>query len=652
MSKSNLKILEVDPLLRPYARHIERRMAKYEKARGVAALLSDVANGHMFYGFHETDDGRGKKGWVYREWAPGAEAMALVGDFNDWNDQTHQMKRGENGNWELAVDGEIPHESRVKVRVAKGGRTLERIPLYARRAVQCEQTKNFDGVIWCPAKEYVWKNKAPKRAAKTPLHIYECHVGMSGEEARVSTFLEFTEKVLPRIKRLGYNAIQVMAVQEHPYYGSFGYQVSNFFAVSSRFGTPDEFKALVDAAHGMGIAVIMDLVHSHMVKNTAEGPAEFDGTDYMLTHSGEKGTHSAWGTRLFDYGKSEVQHFLLSNIKYWLTEYRLDGFRFDGVTSMLYHHHGLEEAFDHYDKYFTMATDEEAITYLQLATSLAREVNPEVILIAEDMSGMPGMCRPVAEGGIGFTYRLNMGLPDFFINLVQKPDHYWSVKALWHELTTRRAGEKTIGYTESHDQALVGDKTLMFWLADEEMYWAMDKGSASWRVDRAMALHKMLRLIVGAAGGDGYLNFMGNEFGHPEWIDFPREGNGWSYQYARRQWSLADNSFLRYEYLEKFDEAMLSLLSSSGLARFETEVIKVAETPKIIAFRKGGYVLVFNFHWARASAVALDGISGAKLVLHSNWRRFGGNVDEKTNIGVLRKNGLMMAPRSAVVLKV
>ena len=442
-----------------------------------------------------------------------------------------------------------------------------------------------------------------------------------------------------------------MAIMEHPYYGSFGYQVSNFFAVSSRFGTPEEFKALVDAAHSLGIAVIMDLVHSHTVRNTVEGLSEFDGTDFQFCHHGSKGDHPDWNTRLFNYGKPEVQHFLLSNIKYWLEEYHLDGFRFDGVTSMLYHHHGRGTAFDNYEKYFSTSTDLEAITYLQLATEVAKEVNPNCILIAEDMSGMPGMCLPIAVGGIGFDYRLGMGLPDFLIKMMKTQDDFWHMGTLWYELTTRRPQEKVIGYTESHDQALVGDKTIIFWLADKEMYFHMDKASNNEGIDRAIALHKMLRFITCTLGGDGYLNFMGNEFGHPEWIDFPREGNGWSYKYARRQWSLVDNHFLKYEYLNNFDKAMLSFIADNELYLEPVRLLYVNEFSKIIAFTKGDYTLIFNFHPQNSYVHELKDTSLFKIVFHSAWKKFGGFVDEALNEGLLLEDGVVVDRRTAVVIE-
>jgi len=347
--------------------------------------------------------------------------------------------------------------------------------------------------------------------------------------------------------------------------------------------------------------VLLDVVHSHAAPNTREGINQFDGTDHQFFHEGEKGNHSAWGTKCFNYGKPEVLHFLLSNLKYWQTEFHFDGFRFDGVTSMLYHDHGLGTSFGHYDQYFSMNTNTEAVTYLQLANELVRQVDPNAITIAEDTSALPGLCLPIEDGGIGFDYRLAMGTPDMWIRILKElRDDDWDMWQLWSELTGRRPKEKVIGYAESHDQALVGDKTLMFRMCDEQMYWSMEKHTENIIVERGMALHKMIRLLTMSLGGEGYLTFMGNEFGHPEWIDFPREGNGWSYHYSRRQWSLADDPNLRYEYLNRFEIAMIDLARKNRLFSRKAVNLWTSNEEKLIAYRKGDVIFAFNFHPERS----------------------------------------------------
>lgn len=592
-----LKILEIDPWLAPYEKDLRLRMDRYARVKsallGSHPNLNAFANGHLYYGFH-----RSETGWHYREWAPDAEALHLIGDFNGWNGESHPLQRHPDGSWEIFLPGReaLPHLSRVKVRVRSHGRTLDRIPLYIRKTVQDPASHDFSGQIWMPDIPFSWTDAGFRNDASKPLCIYEAHVGMAQEKEAIGTFREFADITLPRIQASGYNTVQLMAIMEHPYYASFGYHVSNFFAVSSWFGNPDDLKYLIDTAHRLGISVLMDIVHSHAVKNLAEGINEFDGTVHQFFHRGAKGNHSAWDSKLFNYDKHEVMHFLLSNIKYWLDEYHFDGFRFDGVTSMCYHDHGLGTAFDNYGKYFSLNTDVEALTYLQLANELIKEVRPDAVSIAEDMSGMPGMCLPVAEGGIGFDYRLAMGMPDFWIRILKAPDEQWNMHQLWHELTTHRPQEKRIGYVESHDQALVGDKTLIFRLADKDMYWDMAKDRQNLVITRAVELHKLIRFVTLTLGCDGYLNFMGNEFGHPEWIDFPREGNGWSFKHCRRQWSLADNPFLRYEHLYRFDREMLAFSESAGLLGDPAQPLWIDEGRKILAFRKNGLIFLFNFH--------------------------------------------------------
>ena len=585
-------ILERDAALRPFERDINLRMDNYRRMHELLAndrTLSDFANAHEYYGFHHTMDG-----WVYREWAPGADALYLSGEFNNWSADETPLTRLPGGSWEVKLpEGTLHDGMRVKTVVRNGDKLTWHIPLYARRVIQDPESYEWICEVWDPIEPYAWTDGDFE--ADPHLFIYESHVGMATEEYRVGTYREFADNVLPRVRDLGYNTVQLMAIMEHPYYGSFGYQVSNFFAASSRFGYPEDLKYLVDKAHSMGIAVLLDVVHSHAVKNTVEGINRFDGTDTQFFRAGRAGDHPAWDTKCFNYGKTEVIHFLLSNLKFWMTEYHFDGFRFDGVTSMLYHDHGLGAAFSNLRMYFSLNTDTEAITYLQLANELIHEINPNGITIAEDMSGMPGMTVKVEEGGIGFDYRLAMGLPDMWIRLIkEKRDEDWNLDYIWHELNDRMAA--TIAYVESHDQALVGDQTIMFRLAGAHMYTDMDKICHNQVIDRAMALHKMLRLITAAAGGNGYLNFMGNEFGHPEWIDFPREGNGWDYKYCRRQWSLPENGYLKYGQLNLFDHDMIRTFRKVDLLGDGTAHLKfIRQDDHIIAFERGGLVFVFNF---------------------------------------------------------
>ena len=589
-------IYDTDPYLMPFKTAIDVRHTRILQTRDSMAVdgsLSDAVNNHLYYGLHRTSDG----GWVFREWAPNATRIYLIGDFNNWKrTEGYALKPIGDGNWELFLPAMFLHHGDLyKLFIEWSGGGAERLPAYTTRAVQDTDTKTFCAQVWAPAKPYEWKHRRPGKRPN-PL-IYECHIGMSGEKEGVSTFEDFRRDVLPRVAALGYNVLQIMALQEHPYYGSFGYQVSNIYALSSRFGTPEEFKALVDAAHAKGIAVVMDIVHSHMVKNEAEGLSRFDGREDLYFFNGEQGHHPAWDSRCYDYGKHETRYFLLSNCKFWMEEYHLDGFRFDGVTSMLYWDHGLGKDFVGYDNYFNQGVDEDAVIYLALANLLIKEINPNALTIAEDVSGMAGLAAPFEAGGVGFDFRMAMGVADHWIKWIkEKSDEQWSMGEIWYELTNKREDEKTISYAECHDQALVGDKTLIFRLMDKEMYFSMNTGSSNPVVDRGIALHKMIRLVTLATAGDGYLNFMGNEFGHPEWIDFPREGNGWSYQHARRQWSLAEPDYLRYSYLRNFDEAMVHLVRKNRLLVERPELLVADEEKKILIFRRRNHIFALNFH--------------------------------------------------------
>ena len=621
------KIFEHDPLLLPYKNDIFLRMDNYARKKdelvGINGRLTDFANGHEYFGFH-----RAPGGWIYREWAPAADEVYLTGDFVDWRWLDRLMTPIGNGIFEIFIEGEntLYNGCHVSAIIRRGENLLQRIPTYIRRVEQDPVTYSWCGVI-VDEPEYQWKKKS--FTPKKDLFIYECHIGMAQEKEGLGTYREFKDNILPKIKDLGYNTIQIMAIMEHPYYGSFGYQVSSFFAASSKFGTPNELKELIDTAHSMGIAVLLDVVHSHAVKNTAEGINEFDGTTYQFFHEGSRGDHPAWGTKLFNYNKNEVIHFLLSNLRFWMEEYHFDGFRFDGVTSMIYHDHGLGVAFTDYSKYFSLNTDTEAITYLQLANELIREVNPKAITIAEDMSAMPGMCLPIEEGGIGFDYRLAMGSPDMWIKLIKDyPDEYWDMWKIWCELTGRRPAEKYIGYAESHDQALVGDKTIMFRLCDSKMYTDMSKSSNDPVIDRGMALHKMIRMITMTLGGEGYLNFMGNEFGHPEWIDFPREGNGWSYFYCRRQWHLADDENLKYGYLREFDKAIVGLSKENKVFKKKPKVLFIGNDDKVINYERAGLVFAFNFHPTNSYEgywITVPSVGNYKVIMSTDDSVFGGH---------------------------
>ncbi len=663
-----LNLIARDSYLEPYTLEIDGRYRYFlqrerDLTKNGRQSLSDFASGYLYFGLHKT-----ATGWYFREWAPNAKKIVLIGDFSNWEElPEYELKALPGGVWERRLPKKaLSHGQHYKMKVYWDGGCGERIPAWARRVVQDDATKIFCAQVWSPEQEYEFKNK--KFVPNTsPLLIYECHVGMAQEEERVGTYREFKDKVLPRIAADGYNCIQIMAVQEHPYYGSFGYHVSNFFAPSSRFGTPEDLKELIDTAHGMGIAVIMDLVHSHAVKNVLEGIGLLDGDPAQYFHSGDRRVHSAWDSLCFDYGKNEVIHFLLSNCKYWLEEFKFDGFRFDGVTSMIYYSHGLGEAFCNYGDYFNGHQDGDAICYLTLANRLIHQINPKAITIAEEVSGMPGLAAPIDDGGYGFDYRMAMNIPDYWIKIIkERRDEDWKPSSIYWELTNRRKDEKTISYAESHDQALVGDKTIIFRLIDADMYWHFKRGDETGTVTRGIALHKLIRLITLATINGGYLNFMGNEFGHPEWIDFPREGNGWSHKYARRQWGLVDNDDYFYKVLGDFDKEMTKLIGA--VKNFQNRPIKEIwhnDGDQVLAFSRRDLIFVFNFHPTRSftdyGLLVPEG--DYSIVMSSDNEKFGGYglVDETQvhftqydKLHARRKKGwlqLYLPSRTALVLK-
>jgi 1,4-alpha-glucan branching enzyme len=647
-------LIESDPWLKPYANHIAGRRAYIDHKQQellAGASLPEFALGHVYFGLQQTQDG-----WTLREWAPNATAVVLIGEFSDWAPTKDlAFSRLKNGVWELQLPrSALHHGDQYKLRITWPGGEGDRIPAYARYVMQDEATKDFSAVVWAPEHPFEWTDHDFAASSDIPL-IYEAHVGMSGEKPQVTSYREFTDSVLARMQKAGYNTVQLMAIAEHPYYGSFGYHVSSFFAPSSRFGTPDDFKRLVNTAHTMGLRVIVDLVHSHAVKNEAEGLSRFDGTTSQYFHAGKRGIHDAWDSRVFDYGKPEVVHFLLSNCRYWLDEFHVDGYRFDGVTSMLYTHHGLEKAFTGYEDYFSTDVDQDALAYLTLANKLIHEVKPSALTVAEDMSGYPGLA---GHDDIGFDYRLSMGVPDLWIKtLKETKDEDWNLGNLFHELTTKRPEEKVISYAESHDQALVGDKTLIFRLIDKDMYDHMSIDDANPVVERGIALHKLIRLLTASLNGGGYLNFMGNEFGHPEWIDFPREGNDWSYQYARRQWSLVDSPNLKYQWLGAFDVAMLEVIKTlSAPAAY----VSIREDTRTISFERDGYVFAFNLSpTASYTDVAVPSPAGSyRVVLDTDAVQFGGQgrIDETlTYLTKKSKQGdeltLYLPARTATILR-
>ncbi|MCB1143922.1 MAG: alpha amylase C-terminal domain-containing protein [Leptospiraceae bacterium] len=640
---NSIAYIKKDPYLEPFVDTIMGRMQKSKNKiaefTGNTGSLSNVCNGYKFFGLHKTSNS-----WIFREWAPNATKIYLVSKSSNWQiEESFSLHSIGYGKWEIELPLDtFVHEDLYYLHICWNGGEGRRIPSYATRVTQDPFLHIFNAQVWDPPQPYVWKNSNPPKR-KSPL-IYEAHVGMSSQEGKIETYSGFRQNVLPRIARANYDTIQLMAIMEHPYYGSFGYHVSNYYAPASRCGTPDELKELIDEAHGYGISVIMDIVHSHSVKNEVEGLSHFDGSPYQYFHDGPKGYHKAWDSRCFDYGKNDVVHFLLSNCKFWLEEYRFDGFRFDGVTSMIYLDHGLGTDFTSYNQYYNLNQDEDALTYLSLANHLIHEVSPYAISVAEEMSAYPGLCIPLEEGGIGFDFRLAMGTPDYWITLLKTLRfENWHMGNMFYRLSDKRVEEKTISYCESHDQAIVGDKTISFRLMDAEMYSHMDISQPNLIVENGIAMHKLIRLVTLSCAPNGYLNFMGNEFGHPEWIDFPREGNGWSYHYARRQWNLADDTNLKYHYLNNFDHDMIGIFRKYQLLESESLIsINQHDGDQVLIFSRGGLYFVFNFNpYKSFTEYGFEAEKGQyKIILNSDSKRYHGHdrVDDRIVFSTVTHN--------------
>ena len=295
--------------------HFKRQLDEIERNEG---SIENFANSYQRYGLHLQPN----NDIVYREYAPSAKGISLCGEFNGWNRDQYWAKRDEFGCWTLTIPNNngqpaIHHNTKIKCNVVLPDNSrADRNPIWSRYLIQDKGTFLFDAVFWNPPNQYNW-NFSGHMSNPHSLRIYEAHVGMSSNEEKVSTYREFADNIIPRIKRSGYTAVQLMAIAEHADYASFGYHVTNFFAVSSRSGTPEDLKYLIDKAHQNGLFILMDIVHSHASSNVADGINYWDGTDYLYFHGGSRGYHSQWNSRLFNYSSYETLRLLLSNCAYW-----------------------------------------------------------------------------------------------------------------------------------------------------------------------------------------------------------------------------------------------------------------------------------------------------------------------------------------------
>ncbi|KAK9673873.1 hypothetical protein RND81_12G195300 [Saponaria officinalis] len=518
----------------------------------------------------------------------------------------------------------LQHGSKYRVYFNTPDGPLERIPAWATYVRLDGDGNQPCAVHWDPSPEcaHKWKNNSPKRPKS--LRIYECHVGISGSDPKVSSFLEFTEKVLPRVKDLGYNAIQLFGVIEHKDYFTAGYRVTNMYAVSSRFGTPEDFKRLVDEAHGLGLLVFLDIVHSYSAADEMVGLSLFDGTNDCYFHTGKRGHHKYWGTRIFKYGDVDVLQFLLSNLRWWIEEYHIDGFQFHSLPSMMYTHNGFATFTGDFEEYCNQYVDRDALLYLILANDILHFLHPNIITIAEDATLYPGLCEPSSQGGLGFDYYVNLAAPEMWLSFLENvPDNEWSMSKIVTTLMGNKIyTNKMLLYAENHSQSISGGRSFA------EILFGTEVGSnEASKLLRGTSLHKVIRLITFTIGGSAYLNFMGNEFGHPKRVEFPTSNNNFSFELASRRWDLLSDQGL-HQKLFHFDQDMMKLdQKEKVLSRGLPNVHHVNDDTMVISYTRGPLLFIFNFHptdsYERYS-VGVDEAGEYQMILNSDEEKYSG----------------------------
>jgi 1,4-alpha-glucan branching enzyme len=620
-----------DATLAAYRDFLERRARRFtgELKRIVAAYgsLRAYAALHTNLGIHKIRRTDGTFSWRLREYMPNAEDLWLTTDrLNFQRHASYRFRRLENGVFQLSLpEDALAHGTYMELRVKPRKRgpeqgALRRVPAFATWVEQdAVLPSQWCARLWAPEKPYRFRHRRPAKAVFP--RIYEAHVGMAQsalarQGQSVGSYRDFAADMLPRIRDAGYTAVQLMGILEHPLYRSYGYQVSSYFAPSSRFGTPDEFRGLVDAAHGLSLMVILDIPHGHACANTEQGIAAYDGSRYLFS-----GEHNQWGTPSFDYAQEMTRRFLLSNCRYWLEEFRVDGFRFDAVGNMIYADHGVDDDFSHVGRCFyggngLPRADENGELYLCLANALIRRIRPQALSIAEEFSGMPGLTCPPKEGGLGFDYRFAMGIPDYWEKCIESPRDMGS---LWYETTNHRPYDRTVSYVECHDQCINGHDAMIWRLIGKDMYDYMAVFTDNWNTSRGLAFYRLMRLVTLCTADAGYLNFMGDEFGHPEWLDDESR--------AHRQWHLAGRADLKYAGLAAWDRAQMTLVAGR-LPDFQQQPLFrfIHEDDRILAFERGRLLFVFNFHELQAKTNLLFAVTPGKYVerLSSDETAFAG----------------------------
>ncbi len=490
------------PMLTPFELHLYGEGTNYESYRTMGAHVCLL---------------EGVDGVRFAVWAPNATVVSVMGDFNGWDRTRHPMRKRDGGIWEIFLPwlgvGSVYKYSIVST----SGEILEKSDPYGFYA---EQTPKTASIVW-PLSGHHWHDqgwmdhRSSRNWIHEPMSVYEVHLGswLKSEGDYWLTYRELADRLVGYVKKLGYTHIELMPIMEHPFSGSWGYQVSGYFAPTSRFGTPDDFRFFIDACHQAGIGVLLDWVPGHFPKDE-HALGHFDGTALYEHADPRKGEHKDWGTLIFNYGRNEVKTFLLSNALYWLKEFHIDGLRVDAVASMLYLDYSREQG-DWVPNQHGGRENLEAIDFLKRFNELVHQV-PGAITVAEESTSWPGVSRPTYLNGLGFTMKWNMGwMHDMF--------EYFSTDSLYRKYHQKNITFSLLyAFTEnfllpiSHDEVVYGKGSLIGKMPGDE-----------WQ--KFANARAFLTYMYGHPGKK--LLFMGSEFGQTSEWNHDKDLDWWLLQY-------------------------------------------------------------------------------------------------------------------------
>src|SRR5437868_4513846 len=450
----------------------------------------------------------GERGVYFAVWAPNAQRVSVVGDFNNWDGRVHPMRRllGA-GVWELFLPGVGEHAHyKFEIRTQRGGLLLKSDPFafFNQHGIETSSlVYDLERYQWS---DHEWmRSRAERDLPNSPLSIYEVHLGSWRRRAdqgnRFLSYLEFAETLLPYVLEMGYTHMELLPITEHPFEGSWGYQVTNYYAPTSRFGTPDELRHFIDACHQAGIGVIMDWVPAHFPKD-AHALAEFDGTHLYEHMDPRQGEQQDWGTLIFNFGRNEVRNFLIGNALFWLDQYHIDGLRVDAVASMLYLDYSRQPG-QWIPNVYGGRENLDAIYFLKRFNEVCYERFPGIITIAEESTDWPGVSRPTYLGGLGFGFKWNMGWMHDFLQYMSLDPIYRRYHHGNITFSLLYAFSENFILVLSHDEVVYGKRSLLSKMPGDE-----------WQ--KFANLRMFLAWMYGHPGKK--LLFMGGDFGQSnEW---------------------------------------------------------------------------------------------------------------------------------------